>query len=188
MRIHAEGLWRRLGTIIGLVEQAPQGMLGRTAIVKLLYLLQEVRGVPLGYDFRLYTYGPFDADVLSDIETAQSFQALHVKTVTYPSGYGYEVSAGAKAAAIKESTADWMASHRPALAWAATNFAARSASELELLATIVYAARELAAKPTPYQLPDLAKRVGVVKPRFSESYVLEKCREAQQLELLAAVT
>jgi hypothetical protein len=41
----------------------------------------------LGYVFRLYTYGPFDADVLNDLETAQSFQSLHVKTVIYPSGY-----------------------------------------------------------------------------------------------------
>ncbi len=36
MRINAEGLWRKLGTIIGLVEQSPQETLGRTAIVKLL--------------------------------------------------------------------------------------------------------------------------------------------------------
>ena len=38
-----------------------------------------------------------------------TFQALHVKTVIYPSGYGYEVKAGAKAAAVKECVADWLA-------------------------------------------------------------------------------
>ncbi len=186
MRINAEGLWRKLGTIIGLVEQSPQETLGRTAIVKLLYLLQEVRGVPLGYDFRLYTYGPFDSDVLDDLETAQSFQALHVKTVLFPSGYGYEVKAGAKAEALKECVADWLASHRSDLAWAVENFAARSASELELLATIVYIDREFAGQPGPRQLLDLAQRVRVVKPRFVETYVLEKCREAQQMELLSS--
>lgn len=180
----AEALWRKLGTIIRLVEQSPQGALGRTAIVKLLYLLQEVRGVPLGYNFRLYTYGPFDSDVLNDLETAQSFQALHVKTVHYPSGYGYDVRAGSKAAAVKECVADWLTSRQSDLAWAVENFAARSASELEIMATIVYVGRELAKQAKPYRLVDLAQRVREVKPRFSEEYVLEKCSMVWEMGLL----
>jgi uncharacterized protein YwgA len=184
MRISTEGLWRKLGTIIRLVEQSPQGTLGRTAIVKLLYFLQEVRGMGLGYDFRLYTYGPFASEVLNDLETAQSFQALHIRTVLYPSGYGYDVKAGSKAADVKECVADWLASHESDLAWAVENFAARSASELEIMATIVYVAREFAKRAKPYGPVDLAQRVREVKPRFAEQYVLEKCAEARDLGLL----
>jgi len=33
--------------------------------MKMKYFLQELKEVPLGYDFRLSTYGPFDAEVLS---------------------------------------------------------------------------------------------------------------------------
>ncbi len=180
----AEALWRKLATIIRLVERSPQGTLGRTAIVKLLYLLQEVRGVPLGYDFRLYTHGPFDSDVVNDLETAQSFRALHVRTVHYPSGYGYDVRAGSKAAAVKDCVADWLTSRQSDLAWAVENFAARSASELEIMSTIVYVGRELARGAKPYRLVDLAQRVREVKPWFAEEYVLEKCAMAREMDLL----
>ena len=112
-------------------------------------------------DFRLDTYGPFDADVLNDLETAQSFQSLHVKTGIYPSGYGYEVKTGAKGESTKERVTDWLASHQSDLTWAVKDFAARSASELELLATIVYVDRELAGKPTSRPLRYLAQRACV---------------------------
>jgi hypothetical protein len=177
-------LWQRLGAIISLVEGSPQGSLGRTAIVKLLYLLQEVRRMPLGYDFRLYTYGPFDSDVLNDLETAQSFQALHIKSVIYPSGYGYEVRSGSQASSVKECVAAWLTDHQADLAWALKNFTAQSASELEITATIVYVDRELSAQNTQYSLVDLAKRVREVKPRFQEQYVLKKCSAARDLELI----
>jgi hypothetical protein len=52
--------WDRIGLIARLVEKAPGQTLGRTAIVKFAFLLQALRKVPLKYDFRLYTYGPFD--------------------------------------------------------------------------------------------------------------------------------
>jgi hypothetical protein len=35
--------------------------------MKCLYFLQTVRRVPLRYHFGLYTYGPFDSDVLIDL-------------------------------------------------------------------------------------------------------------------------
>ncbi len=87
----------------------------------------------------------------------------------------------------KERVADWLASYQSDLTWAVKNFAARSASELELLATIVYVDRELADRPTSRPLRYLAQRVRVVKPRFLETYVLEKCQEAQQMGLLSSV-
>ena len=120
----------------------------------------------MGYDFRLYTYGPFDSDVLDDLETAQSFQALHVKTVLFPFGYGYEVKAGPRLRPSRNALPIGWRPTRSDLAWAVENFAARSASELELLATIVYVDREFAGQRGPRQLLDLVQRVRVVKPRF----------------------
>jgi len=187
MRLDTEGLWRKLGVMIRLVEKSPQGTLGRTAIVKLLYLLQEVRHLPLGYNFRLYTYGPFDSNVLNDLGFAQSFQALSVKTVIYPSGYGYNVRPGPEADSMKECVAKWLGPLEGDIAWAVETFAGRSAAELELVATIVYVDRELARKAGRHSLDDLAQRVREVKPRFLAPFVLEKCREAGQLGLLSSV-
>ena len=56
---------QRTASIAELVRKASAGF-GRTALMKCLYFLQTVHRVPLGYHFGLYTYGPFDSDVLSD--------------------------------------------------------------------------------------------------------------------------
>ena len=49
---------------------------GEKLFVKLFYFLQELNGVPLGYDFRLFNYGPFDSEVLSDLSTACGLDAV----------------------------------------------------------------------------------------------------------------
>jgi uncharacterized protein len=185
MQTNTEGLWRRLGVIIRMIEKSPGRMLGRTAIVKLLYLLQEVRKVPLGYDFRLYTYGPFDSDVLYDLGSGESLQALDVKTVIYPSGYGYQVRPGTEANTVKEAVVAWLDSRQSDIEWTVDKFAGRSAKELELVATIAYVDRELAKQAKPYGLDELARRVREVKPSFDHAYVDDKCAEARNLELMA---
>lgn len=43
------------------------GFLGRTAVQKIMYFLK-VLGVPMGYRFELYHYGPFCAEILTDLE------------------------------------------------------------------------------------------------------------------------
>ena len=93
----------RLDLLSELVANAP-GKLGRTAIMKLAYFLQTLKGVPLDYDFRLYTYGPFDSDVLSDVGQLESLGALKSELIYFPSGYGYEFSAGTKREQLQKLT------------------------------------------------------------------------------------
>jgi hypothetical protein len=59
----------RIGLIAYLAKRSP---IGRTALMKYCYFLQALRGVPLGYNFSLYSYGPFDAAVLSDLGDAEA--------------------------------------------------------------------------------------------------------------------
>jgi hypothetical protein len=84
----------RLAVITELVSRAPSGHVGRTALMKFCYLLQTVRGVPLGYRFTLYSYGPFDSSVLSDLGTAESLGAVRSNVVYHSGGYGYRISKG----------------------------------------------------------------------------------------------
>jgi hypothetical protein len=169
-----ESSWQRLALITTLVEQAPNQTLGRTAIVKMAYLLQVLHGVPLGYDFRLYTYGPFNAEVLSDLEYAQALGVVEVRTVLYARSYGYDVRPGPLAAAVKALAGDWLAQHQPAISSVVGEFSSCTASELELLSTIVYADRELYRNRQTATAEELAHRVREVKPHFLVSYVLDK--------------
>jgi uncharacterized protein YwgA len=51
-------------------KSCPNCYLGRTAIQKLIYFLQ-VHGVPMRYKFRIYHYGPFCDDIMSDLDWLQ---------------------------------------------------------------------------------------------------------------------
>src|SRR5579863_9410428 len=84
----------RLALIPALASQSSNGYIGRTALMKYMYFLQVLRKVPLGYRFTLYSYGPFDSDVLADVETAESLGVLESSVVGYSGGYGYQIREG----------------------------------------------------------------------------------------------
>jgi hypothetical protein len=184
-----EQQWLRLGLLSALVEQATV-KLGRTALMKLAYLLQTVKEVPLGYDFRLYTYGPFDSDVLNDLGFAESLGAVKSELVTFTSGtgYGYEFAPGVRRDFLRQRATGTLSCHAWAIQWALEEFGCRSASELELLTTIIYADREAAQREEHLSVKELARKVGEVKPRFNEQQIVEKINELDLKNLLLALS
>jgi uncharacterized protein len=164
--------WFRLALLTELIERAPC-KLGRTAIMKLTFLLQAVKGVPLGYDFRLYTYGPFESDVLNDLGQAETLQAVQSQMVSYSSGYGYEFTAGPQSHEIKARAASDLAKYEGDIGWALEEFATKSASDLELLSTIVYADRDTLRRHQRLSVQELCRLVKEIKPRFSDEYILQ---------------
>src|SRR5262249_27965292 len=79
------------------VQRSRNHQLGRTALMKLTYFLQELEGLRLGFHFTLYTYGPFQSEVLSDLATAISLEYVQEEVVLYPRGYGYRITPGPSA-------------------------------------------------------------------------------------------
>lgn len=184
-------LWFRLELFCTLIDQAPApARLGRTAIMKLAYLLQTVKGLPLGYDFRLHTYGPFDSDVLNDLGSAEALGAVKSQMVTFSSGpgYGYEFDTGENRDFIRQKGEAVLSQHEPAIRWAMEEFGGRSASELELLTTIIYADREAAQRREQITRKELARKVGEIKPHFTEQYIAEKIEELNRKGLLIALS
>ncbi|HUE13063.1 MAG TPA: hypothetical protein VMR25_02760 [Planctomycetaceae bacterium] len=173
----------RLGFLIELVARAPV-KLGRTALMKLAYFLQTAKGVPLGYHFRLYTHGPFDCDLLSDLEQACSIGAVSSEMITFASGYGYEFTPGPKHELLQKVAAKELAVHREAIQWALENYAERSAADLELLSTIVYADREASHARQRMTFEELGRKVKQVKPRFSDATILRNINELARDGLL----
>jgi hypothetical protein len=187
--MNRERRWlERIGLIATLVDRAPGQVLGRTAIMKLCYFLQALRNIPLGYDFTLHTYGPFQSDVLEDLAYAQVFGAVTEKTVSQAEGYRYEVRPGKRCAKAQQVVTEWLEQHRKDLDWVIGEFARFNASDLELFSTIVFVDRENAKEGRRIPLDQLEKQVRNIKPRFPESYVLEKCRQALEKKFLKSVS
>jgi hypothetical protein len=174
----------RLAVITELVSRAPAGHLGRTALMKFCYLLQTVRGVPLGYRFTLYSYGPFDSGVLSDLGTAETLEAVKSSVVRYPGGYGYRIKKGERADATVETGVSLLREHKSSIDWVLAEFGSHSSSDLELESTIVFVDREAGRKTEKLSIPELAQRVNDVKPHFPKDYIVEKATELYLKQML----
>jgi len=177
--------WFRLGLLTELVEKAP-GKLGRTAAMKLAFFLQVVKGVPLGYHFRLYTYGPFDSEVLHDLGQAEALKALESNVVSYPSGYGYELTLGPASEAIKDKARSELAEFQGDVDWVISEFGGQSASELELLSTIVYADRDALGQGRRIAFDDLRRQVKDIKPHFADDPIRQRIESLASGGLLRA--
>jgi uncharacterized protein YwgA len=174
----------RLAVLSTLVNRAPQ-KLGRTALMKFAYLLQTVRGVPLGYQFELYNYGPYDNTVLGDLSHAVTLQAMKSQTVYYPGGYGYEYSAKEGHAALCAPVAEDLDKFDEDINWVLARYGKESASRLELVSTIVFAEREMRRKRQDRSRTELARRVKRIKPHFSEGTITQVIDELADDELIA---
>jgi hypothetical protein len=173
----------RLAVLAELTARAPAA-LGRTALMKFRYFLQELRKVPPGYRFSLYIYGPFDSRVLSDLSTAESLSSVASKIVHYPGGYGYEITAGERSDAVREGGKSFLDQHRESIDWVLNEFGSHGSAELELESTIGFVDREAAEKKERLTITALAGQVRDVKPHLREDYILEKTRQLAAKGLL----
>lgn len=162
--------WRRLAVLATLVKKSHDKP-GRTVMMKLAYLLQTLRGVPLGYSFELYNYGPYDSDVLTDLSQAATLDAIDSRIVTFPNAYGYEYSVGKAYDELCSRVEDELKEIEDDLDWVIERFGAMGASKLELYSTIVFANREMKRKKKPLTGAELARRVHQIKPHFSEHFI-----------------
>ena len=182
----SESLWNRMGLIVAIVELKPD--IGRTALVKLLYFLKELKGIDVGYDFQLFVYGPFDSDVLDDLCYAESLGAVTSEIEYHQFGYGYKINKGDDGDAIKERAASFLAENNEAVTWVTSEFGGLSASDLELLSTIVFVGREAKSKNSTLNKDDFIERVRNIKPRFQAEYIGSKISELKQREVILTLS
>lgn len=164
----------KMALISALADGAKAKPLGRTALVKLCYFLQTLRRVPLGYQFTLYSYGPFDSDVLADLNAAEAVGLVNSSMVTYPGGYGYAILPGKQARRARILAGDFLRKYSEDIDWVISVFSGYSASDLELLSTILYVDREAALRGRTLGKHSLVSRVKDVKPHFIDTYIADK--------------
>ena len=179
--------WERYAALTSIAEQSSR-RLGRTAMMKLAYFLQELRGVPLGYDFSLYEYGPFDSAVLADLAQLQALETLEQRVVQYPSGPGYEIHVGSDLCYVKDRAADFLQRHQKDFEWVLEEFGGYGAANLDLLSTMVFADREAAENKEAITLAELVSRVLAIKPRFSQEHAERLARWLLERKYLRTTT
>jgi uncharacterized protein len=178
---------KRITILARMLVKAPQQTLGRTQVMKLIYFLQELKRVDLGYDFRLFNYGPFDSDVLSDLGTATSDNVVKEVTKIYARGYGYEITPNARAYHFAEDLATSDSDLAAKVDEVISEFGSFSAAELELRSTILFVDREFLESGTLTSSSNLADRVRQIKPHFCIGTILDRVNEMYGMGWLRSI-
>jgi len=175
----------RLAAITWLAEHADG--IGRTALMKYCYFLQVVGGVPLGYHFSLYSYGPFDSEVLSDLDTAEAIGSVEAPVEYYPGGYGYKIRSGTRSDRIQQLGQTFLEQYKREFERVVSQFHGWDASALEIASTLVYSDRETARKGDKVTISEVSRRVRELKPRFGIEQIQAYAQRLHEWGFLKAV-
>lgn len=175
----------RTALIAYLAEHSPGKWIGRTALMKYCYFLQVLRDVPLGYNFSLYSYGPFDSTVLSDLGDAEALGTIEETPLL--TGYGYEIKSAVSDDDLNELAGSFLEEHKTDIDWVIQQFGTQSASDLELDSTIIYIDREASEAGQHMSEDHLVQQVRDVKPHFIESKIRRHVQALQGKQLLLAL-
>jgi hypothetical protein len=148
--------------IAAVVRAFPE--IGKTGIMKCMYFLQEVYHIDMGYRFSMYTYGPFDSDVLGELNAAIDDEYITAETYHYPNGTGYKFTPTSK---NSEAIIDEKCSN--SIEVLKTSFGDYDAKRWELAATVVYL-----SKQNVDGVETLIEWVRKLKPHFDNSKIREE--------------
>ena len=104
---------------------------GKIRMQKLVYFLQWIFDVPLGYDYKMHYYGPYSDELNDDLIAMQ--MSKNVEMGTDPSGYGYHIIPGTESVAIKDEI---LGKYSEKISKCLSEFDKFNPSELEILGTL----------------------------------------------------
>jgi uncharacterized protein YwgA len=147
---------------------------GETHMQKSTYVLQELLGVPLDFDFILYMYGPFSFDLRSELTALRADGLLDLET-TPP--YGPRFSPTKQSELLRERFPKTMRRYNDRIDFVAKTFGNKKVGELERLATALYLIKKFGDSSKENQ----AKLMSILKPHISENEAREALEQANQI-------
>lgn len=133
---------QRQAILLELLDQlrARQSRCGETHLQKAMYFVQQMAGVPAGYEFVLYKHGPFSFDLRDEISAMVGDDTLKVVPQRFP--YGPKLEEGSFAPATKLCCGDLVKQYADQIRIVADKLEGKNVGDLERLATALYAIKE----------------------------------------------
>ncbi len=142
--------------------------LGRTALMKLVFLMQEGKGIPVGYNFRLYSYGPYDSEVLQDLEFLRGFGYLKEETVQEEKYQWKKYYKSDKNSEINENSG-LLNGYKTEIDNLIRKYGKETARKLELYATTLFVMKE--KEDCDFNDELIIKKVSEIKPKYSQQEI-----------------
>lgn len=173
--------WQRYALIVFLTEKVRnfRQQFGKTALEKLIYLLQEIFDVPIGYQYSLYFHGPFSSGLLDDLDYLDYLGG--VKVITEHLSNGYDILPSDKADLIKEKAQDFLVRYQTKIEELLKIFGSLRVKDLELCSTIVFVDRDLKGSGRSIAKSDFVKEIKGIKPHFSNEEIEKKINDLENL-------
>lgn len=157
--------WDQYGLIAYLAKKlkdvSPQ--FGKTVLQKLVYIMQELYGLPIDYDYCLYNYGPYCKELDNDLSYIALLDGVNVDWNVI----GYKISPSKKAEHYIEKAQDFLSKNNELIDLTIQNFGNMQAKDLELRSTIIFVYKQSSSSRENKNRQELIKKVGEIKPHFS---------------------
>jgi uncharacterized protein len=156
----------RVAAIVALVQNAFV-KLGKTQVQKLVYFAQD-GGVPLGYKYEIYHYGPYSFELSDDLGSLDSLGVLDIDSD--PSGFGFHISPGKFSNKFRLEP-----KYLKKVEEVISQFGSNTPAQLEVKATIHFVhsvvKKQVGLGKTK---SEVVQRVHALKPRFNDEFI-KKC-------------
>lgn len=172
--------WHQYALIVTLAEKMQEkgNWFGKTALQKLVYLLETIYKVPCGYNFSLYIHGPFCNELMDDLDY---MDALDSVSVNYdPQVNGYRILPGLKREEIKDKARDFLATYQAHIEKLLADFGTMKARDLELRSTIIFVERAAHREKRNLSRNEFLQEVQSIKPHFSVAEIKSAIDELEE--------
>ncbi len=171
MRVSERIPWERYGLIVELARrlEAVSPQFGKTALQKLVYILDASFGVRLDYEFTLYTYGPYSQELASDLEIVASIGGVELMA----RANGVHIRTGKCVESIVQRSESFTSEYVEVLDELVRTFGSFSATDLELRATLIFVSQH----ELLFTREELMGELTAIKPHFEAPEVFSAIDE-----------
>jgi len=148
--------------MLKLVNDKPA--LGKTSVMKMMFILQQVFGMKMGYNFNIYTYGPYAAEVTDDLETLIYNDFVGADIYEYNNYMAYRLSITDHGRGLLDVLS---LDDEQKITKVLSLFGDKKVKELELDTTIIYAKNIYIKNCWDEKKEDIVDYVHEIKPHFT---------------------
>ncbi|MDG6250260.1 hypothetical protein, partial [Methanocalculus sp.] len=134
---------------------------GETHIQKAIYFIQEMMGVPLGFDYTIYKHGPFSFDLSDELRDLRADSLLEWEV--RPEPYGNSLKLAPMSLEIVKKIPQTISRYGPAISFIAEEFGSKGVKDLEKISTALY----VTMNPAENGSYSRAQRIHELKPHIS---------------------
>jgi hypothetical protein len=149
---------------------------GHTHMQMAVYFLQEVLGVPTGFEYYLYVHTPDSDDLMADLTRLRADFLMEFNHRS--PGYGPGLVPTQASAELRSRFPVTLSKYGDAIDFIARAFGPKEVAELDELATALYLTRE---NGSPRSLEDRARRLAELKPHLSFLQAVDVVRECDRI-------